>query len=243
MSSRFCSMSSNQRRRICARSFGSAFAQGPKARAAASIERTASAWPKRGTLAMSAPVAGLRTASTPSPTHLPSTRHLSLRRVLSARFIERPPKGEALIAGAALIMAFGQRFFSEPSYNNRPRPRRLVRKKRPRGRASELRTIGPRSDGAKAILVRRGGIGSASGASLEALCLRQRAPQDEGGRRGAGRKGRRCVAISRGLWHWRRPGRRRPDKGGAAQAGLPWNRRRHNGPVLDSRDGEASPDL
>src|SRR5271166_1752401 len=87
MSSRFMMMRSNQRRKIWARSFGNAFAQGPKARAALSIAPTASAWPKRGTLAMSAPVAGLSIGSTPSPTHFPSTRHLSLSSEGSASFI------------------------------------------------------------------------------------------------------------------------------------------------------------
>ena len=84
-------MRSNQRRRICARSFGSAFAQGPKARSAASIAPTASAWPKRGTLAMGSPVAGLSIGSTPSPTHLPSTRHWSLEQGGIGEFHGEPP--------------------------------------------------------------------------------------------------------------------------------------------------------
>src|SRR5579871_1539863 len=87
MSSRFWMMRSNQRRRICARTFGSAFAQGPKARSAASIAPTVSAWPKRGTRAIGLPVAGLSTGSTPAPTHLPSMRHWLLSRVGSASFI------------------------------------------------------------------------------------------------------------------------------------------------------------
>src|SRR5271165_1961271 len=89
MSSRLAMIRSNQRRRILARSLGSALAQGPNALSAASIARTVSAWPKRGTLAISAPVAGLWIASTPSPTQAPSMRHWLLSRVGSASFMGR----------------------------------------------------------------------------------------------------------------------------------------------------------
>ena len=78
MSSRLAMMRSNQRRRIWARSFGNVFAQGLKARCAASIAPIVSASPKRGVLARTAPVAGLAIGRVPSPTHFPSTRHLFL---------------------------------------------------------------------------------------------------------------------------------------------------------------------
>src|SRR6185312_16723280 len=97
MSSRFCTMSSNQRRRMRARSFASIFAQGAKARWAASIARIVSASPKRGILASTAPLAGLAIGRVPSPTHFPSTRHLSLRSEASASFMGRASKVGELI--------------------------------------------------------------------------------------------------------------------------------------------------
>src|SRR5271154_6124695 len=98
MSSRLAMMRSNQRRKICARSFGNVFAQGPKARFAASIAPIVSASPKRGVLARTAPVAGLAIGRVPSPTHFPSTRHLSFRREGSASFIRRASSVGGLIA-------------------------------------------------------------------------------------------------------------------------------------------------
>ena len=64
---------SNHLRRMIERSLADFFAQGLKAREAASTAAVVSSAPKRGTFASSSPVAGLSTASTPSPIQAPST--------------------------------------------------------------------------------------------------------------------------------------------------------------------------
>src|ERR1700683_833718 len=114
MSSRLAMMRSNQRRKICARSFGNVFAQGPKARCAASIAPIVSASPKRGVFASTAPVAGLAMGRVPSPTHLPSTRHWLLRSERSASFMGKASEVGGLIAkregdGEAEFCASGRR--------------------------------------------------------------------------------------------------------------------------------------
>src|ERR1700722_20104516 len=101
MSSRLAMMRSNQRRKICARSFGNVFAQGPKARCAASMAPIVSASPKRGVLASTAPVAGLAMGRVPSPTHFPSTRHWLFRSEGSASFMGRASRVGAYIVKRA----------------------------------------------------------------------------------------------------------------------------------------------
>ena len=119
-------MRSNQRRRICARSFGNVFAQGLKARCAASIAPIVSASPKRGVLARTAPVAGLAIGRVPSPTHFPSTRHLSLSSVGSASFMGRASRVGGVIGeegGPSLDRVNGRHLCGKTRRSCRPRCR------------------------------------------------------------------------------------------------------------------------
>ena len=74
---------SNHLRRIAERSLASSLLQVLNAFSAASMACLVSAVPRRGTLAISSPVAGLVTGISGVPTHLPSMKHWFFRSVMT----------------------------------------------------------------------------------------------------------------------------------------------------------------
>src|ERR1700733_4587781 len=96
MSSRLAIMRSNQRLKICARSFGNLFAQGPKARCAASIAPIVSASPKRGVLGEDRAGRGVGDRASPLPHPFSVDKALAFQERGISEFHRQPPGLEGI---------------------------------------------------------------------------------------------------------------------------------------------------